>query len=89
MVYNIYVAFQLMLILNYIVSTRSTRQTMGYPHSPQRSTFNPKPISKREFDDNEDASAVTYSEWLVGLPFFWHVIIKYDNIILFILYILS
>ncbi|XP_062150060.1 probable trehalose-phosphate phosphatase D [Alnus glutinosa] len=41
---------------------------MGYPHSPQQSTFNPKPITKREFDDNEDASAVTYSEWLTKHP---------------------
>jgi hypothetical protein len=61
---------------------------MGYPHSPQQSTFNPKPISKREFDDNEDASAVTYSEWLVGLHFFWHVIsMIFDDLLCVCIYI--
>jgi hypothetical protein len=39
-----------------------------YSQPPQR-TLNPKPVFKREFDDNEDASVVTYSEWLVGLHF--------------------
>jgi hypothetical protein len=37
---------------------------MGILQLPEQS-LNPKPISKREFDDNEDASVVTYSEWLV------------------------
>ncbi|XP_059449571.1 probable trehalose-phosphate phosphatase J [Corylus avellana] len=36
---------------------------MGILQLPEQS-LNPKPISKREFDDNGDASVVAYNEWL-------------------------
>lgn len=42
---------------------------MGQLYSlPLQWSLNLKPISKREFDDNEDASLVTYSEWLTKHP---------------------